>query len=108
MKQRHNICPDISRFDDIIAESFRELAAMDKGIEINTSCYRYGLNDLTPGREILRLYRRLGGRIITIGSDSHKKEDLGNYIGETKEELKKLGFKEYCSYERMRPVFHLL
>lgn len=83
----------ITRYDDngkypfekvkpIIEEILKVVIADGKGIEINTSCYRYGLNDLTPGREILCLYRQLGGRIITIGSDSHKREDLGKYIEE--------------------------
>lgn len=109
----------ITRYDDngkypfekvkpIIEEILKVVIADGKGIEINTSCYRYGLNDLTPGREILCLYRQLGGRIITIGSDSHKREDLGKYIEETKQELRKLGFKEYCTYEKMQPIFHTL
>lgn len=109
----------ITRYDDngkypfekvklIIEEILKVVIEDGKGIEINTSCYRYGLNDLTPGREILCLYRQLGGRIITIGSDSHKREDLGKYIEETKQELRKLGFKEYCTYEKMQPIFHTL
>lgn len=109
----------ITRYDDngkypfekvkpIIEEILKVVIGDGKGIEINTSCYRYGLNDLTPGREILCLYRQLGGRIITIGSDSHKREDLGNYIEETKQELRELGFKEYCTYEKMQPIFHTL
>ena len=60
-----------------------------KGIEVNTSYHRYGLNDMTPSRDILKLYRDLGGKIITIGSDSHKKEHLGAYIQSAKDELKK-------------------
>lgn len=79
-----------------------------KGIEVNTSYHRYGLNDMTPSRDILKLYRDLGGKIITIGSDSHKKEHLGAYIQSAKDELKKLGFEYYCTYEQMKPIFHRL
>ena len=39
----------------------------------------------------LQLYRELGGRILTIGSDSHRKEHLGAFIKDTMEEAKKLG-----------------
>lgn len=80
----------------------------EKGIEVNTSYHRYGLNDMTPSRDILKLYRDLGGKIITIGSDSHKKEHLGAYIQSAKDELKKLGFEYYCTYEQMKPIFHRL
>ena len=33
--------------------------ANGKGIEINTSRHRYGLSDLTPSRDILKLYQEL-------------------------------------------------
>ena len=77
-----------------------------KGIEVNTSSHRYELSDSTPSKDILKLYKELGGTIITIGSDSHKPEHLGAYIDETKEELKKLGFSSYCTFDKMSPIFH--
>lgn len=79
-----------------------------KGIELNTSFHRYGLNDTMPSKEILKLYRELGGTVVTIGSDSHKPEHLGAYIEEGKEILRELGYKEFCTYEQMKPVFHAL
>ncbi len=89
----------------ILTKIFKTVIADGKGIELNTSCYRYGLNDLTPSREILKLYRELGGEIITIGSDSHKEEHLGMQIARAKEELRKLGFTKFCVYEKMKPTF---
>lgn len=77
-----------------------------KGIEVNTSYHRYGLKDTTPSVEILKLYRELGGKILTIGSDSHRPEHLGTYIEDAKKVLRSLGFQSYCTYERMNPVFH--
>ena len=98
-------------FDQIrplITEILKIVIADGKGIEVNTSSYRYGLPDLTPSRNILRLYRELGGTIITIGSDSHKKEYLGFHIQETKKELIKLGFSQFCTFDKMIPVYHEL
>ena len=79
-----------------------------KGIEINTSSKRYGLQDSTPSKEILQLYHDLGGTILTIGSDSHKPEHLGTGIQEAKEMLKAIGFQTYCTFEKMTPIFHKL
>ena len=31
---------------------------------------------------------------------------LGAYIEETKEMLRKAGYTQFCTYERMSPVFH--
>lgn len=93
---------------DIVTEILKTAINDNKGIEINTSCYRYGLKDLTPSRDIIRLYKELGGKIITIGSDSHKKEHLANKIKETKQELLDMGFEYYCTYDKMIPTFHRL
>lgn len=94
------------KLKDIITEILRHIISRGKGIEINTSSYRYKLDDLTPSRDILKLYRELGGTIITIGSDTHKEEDIGYKILEVREELKKLGFKQFCTFEKMKAIFH--
>lgn len=93
---------------DIVSEILKIVIADGKGIEVNTSSHRYGLKDLQPSRDILKLYHDLGGKIITIGSDSHQKEHLGAYIEETKKELQALGFTHYCTFEKMQPIFHPL
>ena len=91
-----------------VEEILKTVIKEGKGIEINTSSHRYGLKDSTPSKEILQLYYKLGGRILTIGSDSHKPEHLGAYIGETKTLLKSIGFETFCTYDKMQPVFHAL
>lgn len=92
----------------ILTKILKIVIADGKGIEVNTSSHRYGLPDLTPSRDILRLYHELGGSIITIGSDSHKPEHLGAFIDETKQELKNLGFEKFCTFDKMKPVYHEL
>lgn len=92
----------------MIEEILKTAIADGKGIEVNTSSHRYGLTDTMPSMNILKLYRQLGGEIITIGSDSHKPEHLGAYIRETQQMLKELGYKQFCTYENMQPIFHEL
>ena len=92
----------------IVTEILKIVIADGKGIELNTSYHRYGLSDTTPSKEILKLYRKLGGKIVTIGSDSHKKEHLGTYIEEGKHVLREAGFKHFCTYDRMKPMFYEL
>ena len=93
---------------DIVAEIMKEAIRRGKGIELNTSSIRYGLSDLTPSEGILRLYRDLGGRILSIGSDSHKPEHLGAHIPMMRERLQAIGFTEFCTFDHMEPVFHRL
>ena len=77
-----------------------------KGIEVNTSCYRYNVGDLMPSTDIIKLYKKLGGEIITVGSDSHYSEHVGYRVLETQQALSELGFKYVCTFEKMVPTFH--
>lgn len=90
----------------MIAEILKVAISDGKGIEVNTSSHRYGLTDSMPSTELLRLYRDLGGSIVTTGSDSHNPTHLGTYLKEAKDHLKTLGFQHLCTYEKMQPIFH--
>ena len=92
----------------LIKKILRRAIGEGKGIEVNTSSFRYGLPDLTPSREILELYHQLGGRILTIGSDAHSPHRLADHIPEVREILREIGFREFCTFERMQPRFHPL
>lgn len=91
---------------EIITEILKIVIADNKGIEINTSSFYYGLKDLMPSKSILKLYYELGGTILTIGSDSHKEEQVGAHIEEIQKELKEIGFKQICTFDKMKPIFH--
>lgn len=104
----HDGYDSFNNHKEIIIDILKTVIKDGKGIEINTSSVRYEIGDLTPSRDILKLYLELGGTVITIGSDSHKEEHLGAYIEETKKELKELGFKQYCIFNKMVPEFHNL
>lgn len=102
----HDGYDSFNNHKEIITKILETVIKDGKGIEINTSSVRYNVGDLTPSRDILKLYLDLGGTIITIGSDSHQEDHLGAYIEDTKKELKELGFKQYCTYNKMVPEFH--
>lgn len=93
---------------DIVERIFQIIIAEEKGIEINTSSFKYGMKDLLPSRRILKLYHDMGGTIITIGSDSHDLHHMGDHIAEVKEILRNIGFTHFCTFEKMKPIFHAL
>ena len=82
--------------------------AYGRGIEVNTSGWRYGLGAPQPTDDVLSLYRDLGGTIVTIGSDSHKPEHLGAYLRIAQDRLRALGFSRACTYECGEPRFYEL
>ena len=90
---------------DIIESILKQIISDNKGIEVNTSSFRYKLNGLMPSVEILKFYYNLGGKIITIGSDSHNVNHLGYKINYIKDILKEIGFKEFVTYDKLEPKF---
>lgn len=92
-------------YQDYIADILKSLISMNKGMEINTSGKRYGLTSFHPSTEILKLYKDLGGEIITVGSDAHRPEDLGYGFMEVLDLLKALGYRYYCIFKKRKPVF---
>ena len=94
---------------DMIAEILKLAIADGKGIELNTSSWKYGFADTQPSRAILKLYKDLGGRILTAGSDAHVAKMLADHLDEGYRILRdEIGFKEICTFEKMQPVFHAL
>lgn len=105
MKQRNGIEADISRFDDIIAESFRTLAQNGKGIEINTSGLRQGFGATFPDLKYTKMFRELGGEILSVGSDSHTVADIGADVQAGAEIAKAAGFTHLTYFKERKPVF---
>ena len=94
---------------DMLAEILKLAIADGKGIEINTSSWHYGLDDTMPSRDILRLYRDLGGKIITIGSDAHSTKYLADHLEDARNILRdEIGMKEVYTFRRMEPIGHKL
>ncbi|MCI9079365.1 MAG: histidinol-phosphatase HisJ family protein [Lachnospiraceae bacterium] len=92
-----------NNFLDIIEAILKELINNGKGIELNTSGFKYGLHHPHPHEKILKLYKELGGEIITIGSDAHEAKHLGLGFDDVPEILKTCGFKYYTEFTGRRP-----
>lgn len=97
--------PDLSPYRDRIDALLRCLAEKGCGLECNTS---KGTGPWLPDGDILRRYRELGGEIITLGSDAHSLRHIGCAIPENQALLKECGFKRFCTFEKMQPVWHEL
>ncbi len=98
--------PSSSVYMDLVKDIFKNIIADGKGIEINTSSFRYGMGErTTPTKKMLQLYKDLGGEIITIGSDSHRPEDLGDHFKTAAEMLKAAGFRYLTTFDQRKPDF---
>src|SRR5699024_2990012 len=93
-------------FHDLIQQIFKEIIPKGNGIEVNTSSYRYGMTSGMPSVDILKLYKELGGEIITLGSDSHTETTLAYQFEQTLATLDELGFKYIATFNQQEPTFH--
>lgn len=96
---------DLKPYDDIIEEIFKVIIHNGKGIEINTSGLRQSYQNTFPTYEYVKLYKDLGGEILSLGSDSHFVEDVGKGIYEGSGIAKKAGFKYIAYFEKRQPRF---
>lgn len=77
-----------------------------KGLEINTSGMRQAAREALPSLQILKYYRKLGGEILTVGSDAHIDIDLGKGIQEAKQLALEAGFRYLALYTNRKPEFY--
>lgn len=96
----------MERYKKEIEDILKVVIERGKGIEINTSGLRQLSGEFMPSIEIIKLYKELGGSVITVGSDAHTKEDVGAGIDESIDLLRKIGFKQIAIYRGRKPYFY--
>ena len=93
-------------YSEICDEIMRELIKRGKGMEINTSGVdRVGR--FLPDRDFIKRFRELGGEIITVGSDAHNTQRVGQYIDGALEIAKDV-FGYVCTFEGRKVIYHKL
>ncbi|MEG2038406.1 MAG: histidinol-phosphatase HisJ family protein [Oscillospiraceae bacterium] len=94
---------DMTAYDEVVDEILKKIVQKGKGIEINTSGLRYDLNRCIPSIQYIKRFKELGGELVTIGSDAHSAEELGEGIQKGMEMLKYLGFEYVTMYQQHQP-----
>lgn len=92
-------------YADLIDEILRVLVQKGKGLEINTSGYKYGLHRAHPQLAILRRFRELGGEIVTLGSDAHDPGRITDHFTDALALLSAAGFRYTAVFHGQKPEF---
>ncbi|WP_173680311.1 histidinol phosphate phosphatase [Clostridium tetanomorphum] len=90
------------QYNEILDEIFKILISRDKAIEINTRRFKDGeaIKNLIP---IYKRFNELGGKIVTLGSDAHRPENIGSDFNLGKQFAEECGLKLVYFKER-KPV----
>ena len=102
--ERHRVPLNFDRYEERLRSILK--AAIDRGLGIELNSNRG--NAPLPGEKWLRIYRELGGEIITLGSDAHRPAHIACAMEERQELLKACGFTAFCAFDAGQPVFHKL
>jgi histidinol-phosphatase (PHP family) len=96
----------LDRYRDQVAAIMEELIRKGKGIEVNTSGMdRCGA--FLPSQEYLRLFKDLGGQIVTVGADAHTPDRVGQYTMDACQMVCDI-FGHVCTFAHRQPIFHKL
>ncbi len=90
---------------ELIDAIFKNFVERGKGIEINLSGVRYGHNSFHPNLEILTAFKKQGGEIVTIGSDTHNLQESRPLIIQAQDMMKEAGFDYIATFDKRQPNF---
>ncbi|KPU46076.1 histidinol-phosphatase [Oxobacter pfennigii] len=88
---------------ELLRDVLKTLIEKGRGLEINTSGLRQAPKETMPGIDVLKLYRELGGEILTIGSDAHFACDVGKGVIDAVNLAHEAGFNYITVFENRRP-----
>lgn len=100
---REKIDVDMSKFNDIIEEIFSVIIANNKAIELNASGISMDMNDTLPNKAYIKKFHDMGGKYVTVGSDSHYFDKVCNNIDKGYDILKECGFEHFTVFEKREP-----
>lgn len=98
---------DHTKYEAELADIFRLAISNGKGIEININPkgYNGSKEDYEFHLRYVKMFRELGGEIITTGSDGHTPDAVGKNIEDATEILKEAGFRYVPKFRKMKPIF---
>lgn len=94
----------LENFGKDIEKILSTLIRRKKALEINTSDISRQLFDFMPGKSIVEQYFKMGGRLVTIGTDAHTPQNIAAGFTEAKTMLREIGFSSYVFYKNRKPL----
>jgi len=101
--KRQGLYVELMNYEDKLRTLFDILIQNGRGIELNTSGLRQTVGESFPNLPVLKLYRKCGGEIVTIGSDAHRAADVGSHYDEACDLLREAGFRYTTIFRQRKP-----
>lgn len=101
---REQLDVDMAEFADIIDSIFENLAKKDKALEINTSGLFMDMQDTLPNISFVKRFKEVGGKYVTVGSDSHYADRVGQGVDMGLKIAYESGFRNVTIFKNHQPV----
>lgn len=95
---------DITKYSKKVDTLLSLCAEKEKALEINMGGLKYPINVPSPDIDTVKRYRELGGKFISVGSDSHYADRIGFGIPQAFEMAREAGFEFVVKYVDREPV----
>lgn len=102
--RRDGIGLSLADYEERVRTIFSEVAKTDRAMEVNTCRGR----DLDCWLPLLRWFKECGGKLVTVGADAHRPQDVARGIPEALELVKAAGFTHVTTFAGRKPVLHKL
>jgi histidinol-phosphatase (PHP family) len=90
---------DLRPHEERVRQVLRIVVERGKGLEVNTATVRRGIGGPSPPLQVLRWFREEGGRVVTLGSDAHRSENVGADFDRALAMVREAGFEELAAFE---------
>lgn len=101
---KSGISVDLNGYKTEIDEILRLIAKKDIALEINSAGLRQKLNKLQPETDMVKRFKELGGKFVSVGSDAHYASDLAKGIPEAYKSAFDAGFSNITLFQNRLPV----
>ncbi len=101
---RDGVALSITGYEERVRAILTEVARTDHAMEVNV-CRG---TDLESWPLLLGWFRACGGKLVTVGADAHRPEDVAKGIPQALEMVRAAGFDYVTTYAGRKPVTHKL
>lgn len=101
---RDGIELSLADYEDQVRAIFTQVAKTDHAMEVNV-CRGHDLDCWPP---ILRWFKECGGKLVTVGADAHRPDQVARGIPEALQMLQAAGFDCVTTFAGRKPVLHKL
>ncbi len=99
---KYHIGMELTAYTEKIETILAEIIRKEIALEVNTSSFSM-LQDFMPTTDILKKYRAMGGKLLTLGSDAHVAENASVHFDKALETVKDLGFDSIYYFKNRKP-----